>query len=386
MQTNTNTDRSHRLVRIRALLAALALASLAVAADAPGDLFAEAAPKWAVRPEERNAALIYLSPELATVDRAALAIADLGENNADPLGMTLDASKLPKEFEAARAAINTELVAKIRTATSLAKCDFEIEYEKGYKAAMPGLQNMRNAGRILRIDTRIALTEPAVDTNGDRAAENLAAMYRVARDTAALRTIISSLVAQRVLDLALHETRVYLKSSLADAKGRQKVLAAAAELSEDPLKLLAAMEVEEAMLHSILREHLAAKSPGESLAKAMVDMGNPAESKAVLNCRRAARKDLENAIMQSTEIFRRVRGEWAKPPAEQTGESFDVQVLALGESNLLRSLLPAFDSSYRKCRETESALAEVCTQLAAQTVIDPASDSGPQSVQTDPDK
>jgi hypothetical protein len=348
-----------------ALLAAASSVSWASAADSPKDLFAKVAPAWTVRPEQRNAALIYLSSELARVDRAALAIADVGDKLANPLGETLDASKLPKDFEAARAAINPDLVKKIRSATELARCDFEIEYEKGYKATMPSLQNMRNAARVLRVDTRIALTEPHGEGNDERAAQNLAAMYRVARDTAAMRTTISSLVAQRVIELAICETRVYLKSPLATPEGRESVLAAIQELGPDPLQQMAAMETEEIMLTSFLREHAGAKDPGASLAQALIDMANAPDSDLVKNSRRATRTELHAAIVQASELFERVRVEWSRPVAEQSSESIDAIMLGLDKKNLIRSLLPAFDSFHKKWIETEASLASIRNELAA---------------------
>lgn len=378
MQTH-RTARRTLVLWTAALLVSMPNAGWAIAADAPKDLFSDVAPKWAVRPEQRNAALIYLSADLATVDRAALAIADLGEQGADLLGTTLDAAQLPKAFEAARAAVNPNVVAKIRTATTLAKCDFEIDYENGYKATMPGLQNMRNAARVLRVDTRIALTEPANEGNATRAAENLAAMFRVARDTAAMRTIISSLVAQRVIDLAMHETRVYLKSSLANAEGRQQVLDAIADLGDDPVKMVAAIDAEEGMLQSFLRDHLKAKSPGESLATSMIEMGNAPEGAVVQTFRRAARKDVERAIDQAKDLFQAVREEWSKPLADQTGESFDRRVLLLGEASVLRALLPALDQAHRKSVETEAALMALRSELLIKQTTD--SEQNSRSVQ-----
>ncbi len=358
-----------------ASVATLIAGSLCLASDQPKDIFALAAPKWAVRPENRNAALIYLSGELASVDSAALAVADLGAKNADALGSILDSSKLPKEFEAARVAVNPNLIAKIRSATRLAKCDFEIDYEKGFGATLPGLQNMRNAARLLRIDTRIALTEPAVEGSAQRAVDNLAAMFGVARDTASMRLVISSLVAQRILDLAIHETRVYLSSPMASEKGRAELLAAILDLGADPLKFSDAMQLEEAILRAFLTQHLAAKSPGDSLADALLQMGTAADSPSITVARKASRKEIERAISQTQEIFRAVRADWAKPAAEQSGESFESRASALPKDSVVNLLLPSLDRAHELNSQTQAALNTLGRELS----LAKASDAQPQA-------
>ncbi|MDX2118711.1 MAG: hypothetical protein SFY96_11060 [Planctomycetota bacterium] len=336
----------------------------ALSAAKPRDLFDEVAPAWAVRPEHRNAAIMYLSSWLSSRDVQTLAsCADLDDKGNDPMGEILERDKLPESVRSALPIAPME--GDVLAATRLATCDFQIDFERGYKATIPGLSNMRTAARVLRLQARGALIDLNTEGNAEHAAQNIAGMYRVARDAAGQRTAISSLVAQRVIDLATRETRLFLKTAAATPERAAMLRDAIRELGPDPLRRADVLNTEETMLTRFLLEHAAKADPGASLAQAMIDLGNPPESEIVKAARAATKAELERQSARAASIFASVRQQWATPVAERSGPTPEESVLRADTKSVLSVLLPAFGTFDAKCIKAETALGAITRELDA---------------------
>jgi|GEM_PF-4363666 len=325
-------------------------------------VFRQIAPKWAVLPEQRNAALFYLSADLSNVDARAFTFVDVDAAGKDGLGDSLDPKNQPKEW-ANTPPLDSGLESRIVAAANLARCDFEIEYERGYKAAVPGLQNMRTAARLLRLGTRVALMELEREGNHERAATNIAAMFRIARHAADQRTVISSLVARRIMEMAFRETRLLLTTSAATHASGETIRAAIDEFGPDPLRRFAALDTEEAAIVKFFADHAAAKEPGASLAAALTEFGAPADGPAAKNARTATRADVLASRDRARAFFESVRAEWNRPGADRRAGFVDAQVLAMKNEDPLKTLLPALDSMGQHCTTGEEGLATLAKDL-----------------------
>ncbi len=135
---------------------------------------------------------------------------------------TTDPARLPASFHEAAKAVDGAIVNSLIYASSLDRCDFEIEYEQGFNAVLPHLGKARQAARILRLDARAKLA--AGDTPA--AAADLAAMYRLAAHLTHDEVLISSLVSAAIAALADHEAEVLANSGRLSAQGRDAILAA----------------------------------------------------------------------------------------------------------------------------------------------------------------
>ncbi len=181
-----------------------------------------------VAPEARNAAIPYWVAFNSITPEVAKATADL---DWDKIGDNFTAASMPAEFtEAAKLdldPVRTELL----IATRITRCNFECRWEDGIGTLLPHLGKLRSAARILRFDARRA----AMNGDTTRAVENLLAMRRIARHTAAEPITISKLVAFAVDSMACSEIVSLSKSGKLTAAQRDQLLADVASTPTDDL-------------------------------------------------------------------------------------------------------------------------------------------------------
>ncbi|MDQ7012835.1 MAG: hypothetical protein Q9O74_02935 [Planctomycetota bacterium] len=107
-------------------------------------------------------------------------------------------------------------------ASTLPECDFGIQYQQGWTALLPHLGKLRGFARVLDADARrhLALGEP------DIAAERLATIYRMAKQTTGDHIIISSLVGAAMTNLAHKLTREMIEADDLTETGRDLMITA----------------------------------------------------------------------------------------------------------------------------------------------------------------
>lgn len=170
-------------------------------------------------PDGRNAALKYWAAwtmlDTPTREKAIMAI------DWDALGTETDPEKLPAEFFEGASAIDASLIDSLIKATSLRKCDFEIEYENGFAALTPHLVSVMNTARVLRLHARSRLVSGDVR----RAGQCVAAMYRLAAHVANDRVTISGYISFTIADRAHCETELLVASGRLTAADRDSLVA-----------------------------------------------------------------------------------------------------------------------------------------------------------------
>lgn len=122
----------------------------------------------------------------------------------DTQGVT-ELEKMPESFRAYLKTFENSPapIEGLLQATRIPRCDFELELDQGPTVLLPHLGRFRQAARLLHADARRLLI--AGDVNG--AAERIAAILRSAAHLQSDRTLISQLVEQAIVALAVEELR-----------------------------------------------------------------------------------------------------------------------------------------------------------------------------------
>ena len=122
----------------------------------------------------------------------------------DAEGVT-DEARMPESYRAYLkvSAEHPNGIPALIQATRIPRCDFELELDQGPSVLLPHLGGFRRAARVLRADARRLLI--AGDVDG--AAERIAAMLRSAAHLQSDRTLISNLVEQAIVGVAVDELR-----------------------------------------------------------------------------------------------------------------------------------------------------------------------------------
>jgi hypothetical protein len=181
-----------------------------------------------VAPEARNAAIPYWVAFNSITPELAKATADL---DWEKIGDNYAPASMPAEFtEAAKLDVDS-LRTELLIATRISRCNFECRWEDGVGTLLPHLGKLRSAARILRFDARRA----AMNGDTSRAVEDLLAIRRIARHTAAEPITISKLVAFAVDSMACSEIASLSKSGKLTAAQRDQLLADVASTSTDDL-------------------------------------------------------------------------------------------------------------------------------------------------------
>ncbi len=137
-------------------------------------------------------------------------------------------------------------------ATHLTRCDFGTNLEEGPGAVLPYLGKMRETTRILARDAR-----RLIENDPQAASERLAATIRMADHTTESTTIIGSLVAMALVNMAIEETTRHIQDDALTPDDAAALLAALDRLDTgDPFGERRALETERDMMSAWVASYL----------------------------------------------------------------------------------------------------------------------------------
>lgn len=137
-------------------------------------------------------------------------------------------------------------------ATHLTRCDFGTNLEEGPGAVLPYLGKMRETTRILARDAR-----RLIENDPQAASERLAATIRMADHTTESTTIIGSLVAMAMVNMAIEETNRHIQDGALTADDAAALLTALDRLDTgDPFGERRALETERDMMSAWVASYL----------------------------------------------------------------------------------------------------------------------------------
>ncbi len=219
----------------------------------------------AAEPAERNAALLYWQFRQEALESQLFTV--FGTDEQDAKDWTPNAEETKSLVE------NKAVIQKLLRATKLNLCDWGTEYELGLGVTLHQLPIGRGAARLLRADARRLIAA----SDGDAAAERIAAMFLVARHmNEPHATTVSTMTGGGIVSMALTEIDNLVAHDALTARGRESIRPCVYRLLEtDPLDIVAALRFErdwarEALYQEILpgvleRQGLKRPAPGEAL-------------------------------------------------------------------------------------------------------------------------
>lgn len=337
------------------LSAGLACAAPAATASVASTLSAFEQPANFVKPEDRNAAILYWQ-HLSTIDSNT--IEKLREVEWETIGDSVEASTIPAWFTERDTALHSTADGLVR-ASRMRQCNFETAYEEGIFALIPHLGPMRNGSRLLRLCARQA----AVEGDSAKSAEYIAAMVRMGTHAAQEPILIGSLVGIAITSQAMDETESLLRAGALDDQARKILIAAFKALpKDDPGRAKYAITGERDIFlpwmdrvadnAATLREVGAMMSDEQGSGKAefmeLVQQG-PA----------AIRADLERAADAYTQII----DVWGDPDALTQLEQIN-QKVSRGEYGIAAKVLaPSFTRAAETDQKFRTRLSEVLKSL-----------------------
>ncbi|MCE9619580.1 MAG: hypothetical protein K8R92_06700 [Planctomycetes bacterium] len=151
-------------------------------------------PKTAGASNNAAASWNELFPNLRSGDKNPLHMTD---DDWDAISM-LSSSQQPtlKEIERGRQAMEKlqPVMDQLVSTSKLRKCDFEHDYSQGFEMLLPEMSPMRQAARVLRARSYLALT----DGDWDTFADSMGAVSNLSRQVSQSPVLISSLVASAI--------------------------------------------------------------------------------------------------------------------------------------------------------------------------------------------
>ena len=314
-------------------------------------------PSWATKPEDRNAAIGYLTSQANIAKHLLEAIAEI------------DWDQVPSSGEAPEAFVKAvkilreggeQAVMDCMAASTREKCDFELSYEGGVGMLMPHLGMVRNLARMLRFDARAQL----LDGHADQAAQRVAAMFRMGKHVTNDRILISTLVGNAITALATQEALVLVSSGKltpADAAILREAIARI--VKDDPFAGKAAIEMERDLF---LKWFEAAIARGEPTARAAVAMYfGTADKETKASMKSLKGEDLRQEIARAREGYDEVIAAWgtADTAAKLIGINARVEKGDFGA--LARVAMPSFQKAWTNVEKQLKDLAALDEKLAA---------------------
>ncbi|MFO0860882.1 MAG: hypothetical protein U0570_10025 [Phycisphaerales bacterium] len=224
-----------------------------------------------VAPAERNAAIrylvavTYLTPDMAEKLRAV---------DWEALGNTIDPAKLSPEFKAAAALDFSQIILWTADGTSMRRCNFESNYEAGIATLLPQLGQLRQLGRVLRVDARNQLAQGNADLAAERVAQMLALGSHVKQDGWLINVLVGTAVQQQ----AFEEAIAVAQSPKLGNDARARLLAAVeSNQGPDPLHLQQAIVVERDSIVPWLEREAQAPGAWARLKPLLAEVGSDAE-------------------------------------------------------------------------------------------------------------
>jgi len=324
-------------------------------------------PSWATKPEDRNAAIGYLT---AQSNIPKLLMEAIGEIDWDKVPTSGEA---PESFAKALKLLREggELaVESCLAASSREKCDFELAYEGGISMLMPHLGMTRTLARLLRFDARAQL----IEGHADKAAQRVAAMFRMGRHVTNDRVFISTLVGNAISSLATQEALVLVNTGkLTPADAALLRGAIARVVKDDPFNGKASLVMERDLF---LKWFEVAMSRGEATAKAAAAMysdpsdkmySDPSDKEMQSHLKGLKGESLTREIARAREGYDEVIAAWGTP--DTTAKLIAINSrLERGDFGVIaRVAMSAFTKSWTNVEKQLKDLAELDELLAAIT-------------------
>ena len=318
-------------------------------------------PAWAVKPEDRNAAIIYLK---ATMDFPRETRTEVNDLNWDDVGSTTDPAKLPTAFTAASKKLREGSMLWITLcveASKLKKYDIENGYEGGVGMLLPHLSHMRALARAMRVEAR----QLAVEGKRDEAARLVATMIRMSRQVPNDRVLISSLVGLAIGKVGVAEGNALLGSGgLGDAARDDLRQAIASVLTDDPYQLRAAMESERDLFLEWFRLAVV-RSPKAPDAVAGL-LGQQADPAVVAKIRELKGAALDAEIARAREAYDEVIRGWKSPDAQAALAGISRRVEQGDFGLIARIAMPSFNVGWKNSDQAVADLKALDARLAGE--------------------
>jgi hypothetical protein len=311
-------------------------------------------PSWATKPENRNAALGYLTAQSNLPKLLSDAISEIEWDKVPTSG------EAPEAFTKAAKILRDageQAIEDCLAASSREKCDFELSYEGGVSMLMPHLGMTRNLARVLRFDARDQLLQG----HADKAAQRVAALFRMGRHVTNDRILISTLVGYSISTLATQEARVLVNSGKLSPADVALLRGAIANIvKDDPFNGKASLVMERDLF---LKWFEVAISRGDATAKAAVAMYSDSETKSHLKGLKG--ESLTREIGLAREGYDEIIAAWGTP--DTTAKLIAINArLEKGEFGVIaRVAMPAFTKAWTNVEKQLKDLAELDALLAA---------------------
>jgi len=325
-----------------------------------------------VAPKDRNAAIKYLGlfPQLSK--NPVIAGIDW-----DAIGGNLDASKMPEDYKAAAKSLNAGLLAQLREAAALEKCDFENHYEEGWGMLLPSLGNFRQCVRLLRVDTREAM----IAGDLDRATANLVAGYQMVRHVSRDPIMICSLVGAAMVEYMHSEALVLNAIPTVTREQKRRIADAIRALGQDPVNIRASIEGERSISLNWMRGKILESdaSGRNAVVEAVTLAGNLAvDSPEYVVLSNLSRDELLALVDRSDLIYRDLSDAWDTPDALDRLRQIEEKLTSGGYGLFAQVFAPAIFKVHKSTGLAELHLQQLVDELDPRPQAVPAK-SAPKS-------
>lgn len=301
-----------------------------------------------------------------TPDNAALVYWPLWSNTPERLQETVDATFngrdltwTPDEPTAKALADAAEHIDKLLDATRLDRCDFGLDYTKGPHMQAPHLEKLRATSRLLVADTRrlfdAGVTDPAI--------EHVRALFRLARQTAQSRLIVTSSIAVGFTRMACDEVLRMTSSgklSPAQSQALQDILRAF-----DPARDLAypdALRHEGRVSENYIRSAFTGADAGQQLLRAFARGGEPEDIVTKINTMDA--RALADAMARVRAYFNDAADAWNAPDAVTRLRALEQRVVAGEYSPLAVLLVPGLSALHEFADDQQANITNAIEHFA----------------------
>lgn len=345
------------VMKSRAILSAAVLAAgLVLAAPVLGQDRMPAPPKQVAQP---NAALAYW-PQWAQVP--ADVRTKMGDIDWDKVYAEGDAAKRPQNYRDAAAWDGLYTVADgLVSASSMARCDFEVRYDDGFMALLPHLAHARTGARVLRI----AAHEKLLAGEADAAAGYVAAMTRCATHVSGDGVLISSLVATATGMSACEEAAVIFRSGKLSPGARSDLVKALRALdTADPMNIRATLAFEGAVIPNYMERTYTGPRSGEQIAAFFRQMNSPGpeSAKALEQIGSLDEAGVRAELKRVRDVYGEIYAAWNLDSDGSKLKEINRRTSSGADGPMAQVLCPSLGSSFasaRKFRETvRAAVAE----------------------------
>lgn len=243
----------------------------------------------------------------------------------------------------------------ISAAALARKCDWDLDYTKGFELPLPHLSALRNAARLMRAKTLLNVA------NGDEGgtADTLAALGNMSVHSGQDQVLISSLVGSAVTSLMTDLADTAIESGAVDAKSAEKMLEAMGALKgNDPFQYGAAMKGE----YTMLKEQLAKPDAGRMLQEML---GDSPDSKAAAAM---SPDEMRQEVRQMKGLYDRAAAAFGNPDPEAGRAEIRAvqQEVESGKAGKLAKLvMPSLERCYEAKLRSAQSLALLFARLQA---------------------